>query len=89
MLAARHFATKDFSMKKNVLLWALLLLGALALSGCSSSRYVVVTSDYAAHIAVEKPEIDPATDQFSFKDDSGRMVYVPRSELKYIKEVRQ
>ena len=76
-------------MKKRVLLCALLMLGAFALAGCSSSRYVVVTSDYAAHIAVEKPEIDPATDQFSFRDDSGRMVYVPRSELKYIKEVRR
>lgn len=74
-------------MRKFVLLCA--LLGAFALAGCSSPRYVVVTSDYVTHIAVEKPEIDPATDQFNFKDDSGHMVYVPRSELKYIKEVRQ
>ena len=71
------------------LLSSLLALGAFSLAGCSSPRYVVVTSDYAAHIAVEKPEIDPDTDQFSFRDDSGRMVYVPRSALKYIKEVRQ
>ncbi len=74
-------------MKKHTLI-CLFAIGSIALlGGCSSSRYALVTSDYAIHVATSKPEIEADTDSMSFQDETGKKVSLPRTDVKGIRDL--
>lgn len=74
---------------KRMLLFSLLAFAVVLLTaGCSSSRYAVVTTDYAVHISQSKPELDPATNTFTIRDENGAEISIPRDDLKQIRELR-
>jgi len=74
-------------MKRTAAIF-LLVIGTAALLGGCGSRYVLVTEDYAVHIATSKPELDPSADVLTFKDEDGKEVSIPRGTLKQTKELR-
>ena len=75
-------------MKRRLLLIAFCTGTVALLAGCSSSRYVVVTSDYSIHVATTKPEMDPALDAVTFEDERGEKISLPRADLKKMKELK-
>ena len=75
-------------MKRLLLFLACTMMAAAMLTACSSSRYVIVTNDFASHIAYTKPVIDAATDTIVFEDENGNQVNIPRNQMKEIKEIK-
>lgn len=76
-------------MKRHLCLTALALaLCSSLLAGCGSNRYVLVTSDYGIHVASGKPRLDPKNDTYSFRDETGSEVVIPRADLKQMRELR-
>ena len=73
-------------MKNKLVLLSLLL--AIILAGCASApKYVVVTTDYAVHIAKTQPVVDPDADTISFQDETGQVVSLPKEDLKRVKTI--
>ncbi len=76
-------------MKRYASFGTLILSAAflLLLGGCSS-RYVVVTSDYAVYIAASEPDIDTKADTVTFKDEGGNKIVIPRQNMKQMRELK-
>lgn len=70
------------------LTFLVLILCSTLLAGCGSNRYVLVTSDYGIHVASDKPRLDPKNDTYSFRDETGSEVVIPRADLKQMREIR-
>ena len=79
---------------KRLIFACLTVLTLALLAGCGGkpqkpeAKYVVITSDYAVHMATTQPVVDETAATISFQDDKGQTVTIPRDDLKQLKSLK-
>ena len=74
-------------MKHVTIFVMVLVVGAILLLGGCGSRYMIVTSDYAAYISNGKPEMSDHGTDITFEDESGKEITIQRNNLRELRRL--